>query len=103
MDAMKANDKTSALIAKREQQMERTMKKLKDCQNELVQLKSDNIIMRQDISTYQCIIEEKLDISKQCDKMIQTIDLRQKRLQRLENQTDPDVEEFLGGLIKSMK
>ena len=39
--------------------------------------------MRQDISTYQCYIEEKFEIGKKCDKMIQTIDLRQKRLQRL--------------------
>lgn len=46
------------------------MKKLKDSQINLEQLHRDNILMRQDISTFEAYVEEKFDISNRCEKMI---------------------------------
>ena len=59
--------------------------------------------MRQDISTYQCYVEEEFKVAEKCEKMQQTVDLRQKRLQRLGENTAPAIENFLGGIIGDIR
>ena len=58
--------------------------------------------MRQDISTYECAIEEKFEISKNCDKILQTVNLRKKRLERLDERTGPEKEQFLDGILDNV-
>ena len=59
--------------------------------------------MRQDISTYQCYVEEEFKVAEKCDKIQQTVDLRQKRLKRLSENTAPAIENFLDGIIDGIR
>ena len=69
----KSCDKTRQKIAKRELQLERLNKVLKEGQDNLVQLRKDDILMRQDLSTYEARVEEHFDISGMCEDLAKTV------------------------------
>ena len=51
---------------------------------DLYELKKNDIMMRQDLSTYQCALEETFDLSEKAYTMKKTIDLRVDRIQGTE-------------------
>ena len=76
MDTKKVNERTKQKIIKRGQQLEKLQKKLKERAENLAQLRRDDIIMRQDLSTYQAKVEEKFDVSGMCENVMVTIATR---------------------------
>ena len=52
MDATKEVDRTKATISKRELQIEKFKKKVKDSDLALETMRKDNIMMRQDLSVF---------------------------------------------------
>ena len=76
METKKTNQRTRQKIIKRGQQLEKLEKELKDRADNLAQLRRDDIIMRQDLSTYQAMVEEKFDVSGMCENVMVTIATR---------------------------
>ena len=58
--------------------------------------------MRQDISTYEAVCENKLGVGKQCDKLVQTIDTRNRRLRDLNKRDAPQLENFLDSILEDL-
>ena len=82
--------------------MEGMAKKQKELDFEIYQLNRDNIEMRQDISTYECKVDQLTDIGLECGKMAKTVDLRTDRLQNLIDSHEPMMTNFLDGIIDNI-
>ena len=55
--------------------------------------------MRQDLSLFQAKVEDKFDITGQCEDLMTTIDTRQKRLELFTTNREPLTEDFLTDII----
>lgn len=73
VNAGKENDKVRNAMANWGDQKFKLNRKVYDSELEVVQLKKDDKQMRQDIATYQTMVDTKVGISKKMDSMIQTI------------------------------
>ena len=102
MDSIKANERTQKKIGSKDGQMERLHKKLKDMEIELHTLRKDDIMMRQDLSTYEANLQDKCDIASGCAKLVQTIGIREQRLENLIKTEEPAFENFMDKIIENI-
>jgi len=103
IDAGKANNNTKASIAKCETRLTRLHKNLKETNLKVEQLEMDNILLRQDISTYEACVVESLGVGEFCSKLVQTIELSKDRVERLVKNQEPKALQFLDGIFNNFQ
>ena len=60
-------------------------------------------MMRQDLSTYESKVVEKMDVEAQLAKAVRTIELRQARVKNLIKVETPNLIEFLGSIVHKVE
>jgi len=60
-------------------------------------------MMRQDLSTYESKVVEKMDVEAQLAKAVRTIELRQARVKNLSKVETPNLIEFLGSIVHKVE
>jgi len=98
IDAEKAGDYLQSKINRKCDDIEKQNKLNKDRDIALVQLRKDDKLMRQDISTYESHAIRKLDLKGRTDQMLHTIDLRLNRLTEASTAAGPEFTDFLSQL-----
>ena len=69
METQKANTLTEKQISEQDKKLEKLAKKQKERQLVNDQLRLDDLLMRQDLSTYECKVNEKLDLESKFSKL----------------------------------
>ena len=82
--------------------MERLEKLLKDKTNDLFELKQNDVLMRQDLSTYQAFLEENLKITTKVQNLKKTIEVRMDRVQAQEIKKSDGLVTDLAGLCQKL-
>ena len=99
LDMGKANQRTQVEIGKRESQIEKMRKTLKESQLKVKELQKDEILMLQDISTYSCRADEQLGLSRTCERGMDEIADWQKKYEALHNKNKNRLEDGLDEIV----
>ena len=81
LDIQKDSKRLEGKIAQKCIEIEKMQKQEKEKTMDLFELKKNDIMMRQDLSTYQCALDESFELGRRSGVMKKTIELRMERIE----------------------
>ena len=103
LEAERESKNLKAKINLKNDQIEKLKNQYKDRNIALTQLKKDNVLMRQDLSTYEANAISHIDTFAKTKKIVSTIDIRLKRIDEAEEHDNPGFIDFLDDITINIK